>query len=149
MIKGQVISGEINLVNSRNVNYLMSLEMSSETGVNLQLYTPEDHQENPLSVKLETVKEGNGLAGKIKLDLTQIAELVGTSEKLSGLLQAKVSYFTEPDVSKNSFTISAEGKGLDFAGWQVKGMTANLKGNIDEQGDDFHLEFSDSSQVTI
>lgn len=147
--QGQVISGEINLVNSRNINYLMSLEMSPDTGVDLQLSTSEDNRENPLSVKLGAAKEGKGLAGKIKLDLSQIAEMIGTSEKFSGLLQAKVSYFTEPAVSKNSFTVSAVGKDFGLAGWQVKGMTANLKGNIDEQGDGLRLEFSDSSQLKM
>lgn len=147
--QGQIIKGEISLVNSCNVNYLMNLEVSPKTGIDMQLHTPDDNRENPLSVKLEIAEEGTGIAGKIKLDLSQFAELIGAPEKLSGLLQADISYLGASVASKNNYSINAVGNELGFAGWHVKAMTANIKGNFNAQSDGFRLEFSKSSWLMM
>lgn len=147
--QGESISTQIWLVDSRKENYLLSLELSPESGVNLQLHSPDEDGENPFSVSLLPDDGVNGLTGQVKVDLSAIAPLVTELNDVTGLLQANISYSGQAGSPRRDFTVSAEINEAGFADWQVAGVTVNLEGNIDKKDNVFRLEFTESSSVKM
>jgi hypothetical protein len=147
--QGESISTNIWLVDSRKENHLLSLELSPESGVNVQLHTPDKGGENPISVSLLPDDGVNGLTGQVKVDLSAIAPLATELNDVTGLLLANISYSAQAGSPGRDFTVSAEINEAGFTDWQVGGVTVNLQGNIDKEDNHYRLAFTESSSVEI
>jgi hypothetical protein len=147
--RGESISTKIWLVDSRKVNYLLSAELSADSGFYLQLHAPDKDTENPVSISLLPDDDVNGLTGQVKVDLAAIAPLLTELNDVTGLLQANISYSTQAGRQNRDFTVSGEINEAGFANWQVGGITVDLKGNIDSESNDFRFEFTESSLIKI
>ncbi|MCP4010040.1 MAG: hypothetical protein GY726_11070, partial [Proteobacteria bacterium] len=144
--QAQKISGQFSLLDRRNRAHRIDLLLSPESGIDLQLISP---NATPLSVNLKALSDGTGLAGSISLDLAQISALIGQPDNLTGLLVADVSYFSAPGSGKTNFTISATGKQPELSGMQAHAMQAELEGSIRQKGNEYRLEFLTSSHISL
>ena len=147
--QGESISTQIWLVDSRKENHLLSIELSPESGVNIQLHSPDEEGENPISVSLLPDDAVNGLTGKVKVDLSAIAPLATELNDVTGLLQANISYSGQAGSPRRDFTVSAEINEASFENWQVGGVTVNLQGKINKEDNVFRFQFTESSSVKI
>lgn len=144
--QGQDICGETNLVDRRNVHYQTRMEISPESGIDIQFFSNETRS---LSVRLKPMQGVNGLSGFIRLDLAQIGILTASAQTLKGLLEADVSYYSNPDSPQTHFVVSAKGTQLAFYDTKVLEMQASIKGHFIQSKNDYRLGFSPDSQITL
>ncbi len=144
--QAQKISGQFSLLDRRNRAHRIDLLISPESGIDLQLISPNT---TPLAVNLKALSDGTGLAGPISLDLTQVGELIGQPDNLTGLLEADVSYFSVPGSGKTNFTVSVTGKQPGLSDMQAQAMQADLEGSIGQKGNEYRLEFLTSSHISL
>jgi len=142
----QTIQGEIRLIDQRLAHYQTRLDISPESGIDIQLYSKQSH---PLSIKLETMQVANGLNGSVEADLTLIGEILGRPDHLAGRLQADLSYYTLPDTPETHFTITLKGESLQLAGGQVQKIQADLQGFVRQQDNGYQLAFEPASQINV
>ncbi len=146
--QGEHISTKIWLVDSSKENHLLRLELSPDSGFNLQLHSPDD-EENPVSIRLLPDDNVSGLTGNVNVDLAAIAPLVTELNDMTGLLQANISYSGQAGSRNRDFTVYGQIHEAGFADWQADGITVDLKGNIDKENNDFRFEFTESSSIRI
>jgi hypothetical protein len=144
--QGETISGNIRLLDSHNTLHRISLAVSPREGFDLQLYA---RDANLLSINVQAMEVENGFSGKIKINLSEISDLVEPSEPFSGLLQADISYYSGLNSDKNKFSISAQASDPVFTGWQAQNAQANLNGRIEIIDNGYRLAFSDSSTIKL
>jgi hypothetical protein len=149
--QGKEFSGDISLTDSKEESYLMSIEMSPENGFSLQLQTlsVDENEASPVSVRLKPADGKDGLTGQVNIDLSRISRLLTGTDSLSGKLQADLSYIAQADEAKKGFSAAAEISDVQYDNWQVKGISVNLHGSIEDIEDGYRLEFEDSSSVLV
>ena len=145
--QGKNVNGEIMLVDRNSVEYLLNMDISSETGAELQLHRLAEGEKHPLSIKVLPAEEANGLNGKINIDLLGIAGLFSEVDGLSGQLQSEFSYLSQPGSGEKSFAVQASVIEGGIADWQVKKATAVLQGNLYQTDSGFRLEFAEPSSM--
>lgn len=145
--QGKSVSGEIRLVDGNNVEYQLSLAISSESGANLQLHSGIEGEKNPLSITVTPAEGVNGLSGQINADLSGIAGLFSEIDGLSGQLQSEFSYLGQSDSVDRSFAVQATMIEAGMAGWQVKNITVAMQGSLHDIDNGFRLNFAESSLV--
>ncbi len=140
---GRQIHGEISLVDSRQNPFQAKLEISPDTGVDIQIYS---QKMQPLSISLKPMQGANGLSGTLRIDLEQIAAMLDRSESLSGSLQADVSYFSKSGSPEIYFTIAAKGSQLALSDIRIKTMQSRLEGRITQPDKVYQFTFMPASQ---
>ncbi len=125
--QGKNVNGEIMLVDRNSVEYLLKMDISSETGAELQLHSLTEGEKHPLSIKVLPAEEANGLNGQINIDLLGIAGLFSEVDGLSGQLQADF-HISVSWQWRNGFAVQASLIETGIADWQVKNATALLLG---------------------
>ena len=143
---GQHIRGEISLVDYHQEPFQAELEISPDTGVDIQLVSQQTH---PLSIRLKPMQEVKGLSGTLQLDLAQITGMLGRTGMLSGSLQADISYFSESDTSETQFLIVATGAQLALSDVKIKDVQARLEGRVTQPGNTYQFAFLPASQIEL
>ena len=147
--QGKSLSGQIRLLDNKGLTHQLMLELSPERGIDVRLQSPGDDSESPLSVLLKPAAGENGLTGKVDIDLSKIDGFFTGGGRLSGQLQADISYLSHKGGSGNGFTVSAEMKDAEVANWQLKDAKINLLGSIVEKENGFRIEFSEPSEIML
>jgi len=149
--QGKDFSGEINLTDSNEESYLVSLDLSPESGFSLQLQSlsAAENEVGPVSVILKPADGMDGLSGKVNIDLSSISRLLTGNDGLSGEVLADLSYVARVDKPEKDFSVDAEIKDVQYESLLVKGISINLQGSIGGKDNGHSIAFEDSSSLLI
>jgi len=149
--QGKEFRGEISFTGSKEERHLLSLDMSPEKGFSLQLQSlsATEDEVSPVSVTLKPADGMNGLTGQLNIDLSKIGRLLTEADGMTGKLQADISYIAKPGNPKKDFSATVEISDVQYENWQLKGISINLQGSIEDKDDRYSLEFEDSSSLLV
>ena len=147
--QGEKISGEIRMLDKRQVEHRLGIDISPRQGIDLQLQALSGDSERPLTIRLQPSKTAQGLVGQLQADLSSIAELGLGLEQWSGQLRADISYVGEAGNRRKDFTLAVQIDDAMLAGIKLRRLSADLQGSFEENDSSLLLSFAESSSLQL